>query len=341
MASVKQSWIKKYGELEGLRRWEERKKLSAITEENLIKKYGYEIGKLKWVEYKNKLKIRGTKDWFVNKFGEVLGTTKWLEKNSRLSVSEHTLKENGFSDTEIIEIRERHKKKSARTKDNFIKESGDSEIGLKKYNIFREKNRLKSSWSLDYWIDKCNGDIENAKLKLREHQSRNIEWWKTKYGDVDGIIKYNDWVSETTKTLMTGDNISQGQISLENDVKGFYNGVILGHIEKYGIILTKNEKKNYKIKNSILYPDIILPEIKIIINYHGDFWHGSHKRFTNENEIIPRINKTVNEVRKIDSEKDRLYTDRGYHVITIWEHDYKKNKENVIKNLKTKIYENN
>ena len=54
MASVKQAWTKKYGEVEGLRLWEERKKKSAITEQNLIKKYGEIEGKSRWESYKNK-----------------------------------------------------------------------------------------------------------------------------------------------------------------------------------------------------------------------------------------------------------------------------------------------
>ena len=341
MASVKQSWIKKYGEIEGLRLWEERKKLSAITEDNLIKKYGLEECSLRWLSYKNKLKIRGTKKWYVDKFGDKDGTTKWLEKNSKLSVRENTLKNNGFSNDEINVIRTKHRIKSIRSIDNFVNECGNYDKGIERYNVYREKNRLTSSWGLNYWVEKCNGNMEEAKLKLTEHQSRNIEWWKAKYGEVDGVIKYNNWVIQTTKAIMSGDNVSKGQILLENDIKEFYEGTVLGYQEKYGIILTNSEKKEYEIKNSILYPDIILPEIKVIVNYHGDFWHGSENIFNDENLIIPRVNKTVKEVRLIDNEKDKLYTNRGYMVITVWENDYQKNKESIIIELKKKIYENN
>jgi hypothetical protein len=341
MASVKQAWIKKYGEIEGLRLWEERKKKSAITEQNLIEKYGEIEGKSRWNSYKNKLKIRGTLDWYIQKYGKVDGTGKYNLKNKKLSVSYGALKLNGFSDFEINEIRNKHANKSVRSIDNFISESGDEMKGVIKYNNYISKKTLNSSFGLEYWIKKCDGDISLAKNKLSEHQSRNINWWKNKYGEIDGVIKYNNWLVKTTNAIMTGDNVSKGQISLENDIKEIYNGKILGYCEKYGIILTNIEKKIFNIKNSILYPDIILPDLKIIINYHGDFWHGSETIFNNENTIIPRINKSVKDVRLNDVEKDRLYVSRGYNVITIWEKDYKKNKENAIKKIKNEIYKKN
>lgn len=340
MASVKQAWIRKYGEEEGLKRWEERKKLSAITKDNLIRKYGEEEGLNRWYSYKDKLKKRGTKQWYVDKYGEEEGVIKYEEKNSRLSVGIETLKNNGYNEEEIETIRNTHVKKSVRSLDNFIKEYGEEE-GTKRYNLYRDKNRLNSSWGLKYWINKCGGNIGEAKLKLMEHQSRNIGWWTTKYGEIDGVEKYNEWVSKTTKAIMSGDSISKGQKDLEDNIKSIYNGKILGHEEQYGIILTNSEKNKYNIKNSILYPDIILPELKIIIRYHGDFWHASPKKYLNENEVLPRINKTVKEVRLIDSEKDRLYKNRGYKVIVVWESDYNLHKGKIINNIKNIIENEN
>jgi len=340
MASVKQAWIKKYGEEEGLRRWEERKKLSATTEEILIKKYGEIEGLKRWESYKKKLEKRGTKNWFIEKYGEVEGVTKWKEKNSRLSVSKESLIKNGFSESEIETIRDKHREKSIRSLDNFIKQYGESD-GLKYYNVYREKNKLTSSWGLEYWIHRCNGNIEEAKNKLNFHQNRNLDWWVSKYGEIDGVKKHGEWVKKITKVIMSGDSISKGQMLLEDEIRVVYGGKILGYKDQYGIILTNDEKRIFKIKNSIIYPDIILKDLKIVINYHGDFWHASPLIFTDENLVVPRINKTVKQIRLIDLEKDKLLTERGYLVITIWENDFKRKKEEIIETIKKTIENEN
>jgi len=338
MASVKQAWIRKYGEEEGLKRWDERKKLSAITKDNLIIKYGEGVGLERWDSYKDKLKKRGTRQWYTDKYGEEEGVIKYMEKNAKLSIGVETLRNNGYSEEEIEIIRSVHTKKSVRSIYNFIKEYGEVE-GTKKYDLYREKNRLNSSWGLNFWVNKCNGHIEKAKIRLKEHQSRNINWWVSKYGEIDGTLKYNEWVGKTTSAMMCGDTISKGQKELEDDISKIYSGKILGHRESYGIILTNNEKRNYNIKNSILYPDIILPELNIIIRYHGDFWHASPKKFVNEEEVLPKINKSVKDIRLIDEEKDNLYKNRGYKVIIVWESDYKNDKLTTINKIK-KIIEN-
>lgn len=339
MASIKLAWIKKYGEEEGLKRWEERKKLSATTEQTLKTKYGEEEGLKRWLIYKDKLSKRFTKDWYINKYGLEEGIKQYKIKNAKLSVSHEALSRNGFTSDEIIKIRKKHAEKSVRSIDNFIKKYGEEE-GRLKYDIYREKNRLNSSWGLNHWITKYPLHHDIAKKKLNEHQSRNIKWWIAKYGDVDGVAKFTEWVGKTTKAIMTGDSVSKGQKALEDNIREIYNGKVLGYKEQYGLILTNEEKNDFKISNSILYPDIILPEVNIIIRFHGDFWHASPTKFNDEDIIVPRINKTVKEIRRIDREKDKLYHNRGYTVIIVWETDYNKNKIEVIKNIKTKINEN-
>jgi hypothetical protein len=171
MASVKQAWIKKYGEIEGLRLWEERKKKSAITEQNLIEKYGEIEGKSRWNSYKNKLKIRGTLDWYIQKYGKVDGTGKYNLKNKKLSVSYGALKLNGFSDFEINEIRNKHANKSVRSIDNFISESGDEMKGVIKYNNyhinFQHVNGIKKPFIQigDKIVPIFNLHIHSKKLK--------------------------------------------------------------------------------------------------------------------------------------------------------------------------------
>ena len=57
MASVKKAWIRKYGEKEGLKRWEKQKKKYGRTKKQLIESYGVE----KYNEMLNFLKEREEK----------------------------------------------------------------------------------------------------------------------------------------------------------------------------------------------------------------------------------------------------------------------------------------
>jgi len=112
--------IKKNGEVEGIKKYEEyrakqsesntfdykRKKYGmsieefnkynksrAVTKDNLIKKYGKEEGIKKYNNYVNKQKVNGCKlEYFVSLYGEIEGNIKYKELNDKKSISEKNFK---------------------------------------------------------------------------------------------------------------------------------------------------------------------------------------------------------------------------------------------------------
>jgi G:T-mismatch repair DNA endonuclease (very short patch repair protein) len=149
----------------------------ATTLEEFIKKYGETTGDEKWEKWKNRFKGRYTIQWFIEKYGELEGKNKYEEKNKKSSVS--------------LKI--------------FIERYGKEE-GTKKYNEFRKKCAIKNeikndptskynnrefATTLDYWIKKCNGNVEEAKLKLQERQNTSsLKKFISKYGKEEGTKKY-------------------------------------------------------------------------------------------------------------------------------------------------------
>ena len=329
MASVKQAWIRKYGEEEGTRRWF------------------------------NLNKGKGTLDWYINKYGKDEGTKRYHEKNKKLSVGYDTLKANGHSDDEIKRIKNKHSNKSKHTLENFITRYG-KKLGNKKYEEYREKNKLTSNRRLEYWIDKCNGDIEKAKAKLKKWQTRDLNFYINKYGEEDGHQRYTNSNRKRGRTLenyikkygkaegkekyieacknwkagQRGIFNSKGQCEVEAYLKSIYDNV-KGLRNETGIILTESEKSP-ELTNNVLYPDIIVND-RYIIRYNGDFWHANKTIFPDDDIIVSKVNKPAGLIREIDRQKNKIYENRGFIVINIWDSDWHAEPENIKQMLKRTI----
>jgi hypothetical protein len=359
MASVKQCWVKKYGEKIGLEMWEERKKLSSMSLENCVNKYGLQSGTIKYNKWKNNQKGKGTIGYYIKKYGEKNGVIKYKEKNSKLSVSVESLLKNGKSVDEIKVIREKHRKGSSITLSNMVSKYGEIE-GVKRYEGYVEKNKLTSNRRLDYWLEKTDGDMFEAKKLLGEWQRRDISWFINRYGEVNGLEKYYNTNRKRGRTLENyvikyGNTVgmskyiescrnwkvgqkgifnSKGQIEVEEYLSKIYDNVS-GSRNETGIILTENEKNDI-IKNNTLYPDIIVNS-KYIVRYNGDFWHANKTIYPNDDTVVGRVNKPAGLIREIDRQKDLIYKNRGYTVINIWDSDWQTNKDEIKSKLKNII----
>lgn len=113
-----ESFCKKYGNDEGINRWNAYRekqretntfeyknkrygmtqedfdlynKSRSITLDNLVKKYGEEVGYGKWNEYLRKQRYSVTKEYFIERYGEEHGLEKWkrFEKN-RLEIGSYS-----------------------------------------------------------------------------------------------------------------------------------------------------------------------------------------------------------------------------------------------------------
>jgi quinol monooxygenase YgiN len=329
MASVKQAWIRKYGEEEGLRRYEELNK------------------------------DKGSLNWYIDKYGITDGPAKYYDKNKKLSVSIAALRINGKTDDEIATIRNKHSNKSRQTLSNMIERYGEEE-GRLRYEQYRHKNKLTSNRRLEYWIKRCNGDVEQAKIKLKNWQTRDLQWFINKYGDIDGLQRYNNMNGKRgrllenyirkygkdvglEKYLEACKNWKEGQRGIFNssgqlEVEDFLNTIfenVKGSRNETGIILTDAEKTK-ELQNNTLYPDIIVND-KYIIQYNGDFWHANKTLFPDDSTVVGRVKKTAGLIREIDRQKNTIYVNRGYIVINIWDSDWQTNKDKIKQYLKQEI----
>lgn len=89
---------------------------------------------------------------------------------------------------------------------------------------------------------------------------------------------------------------------------------------------------------SVIHPyelDIYLPDLRVAIEYNGNYWHANPE-FYSENEII-NIKGTeylVSEIWKRDQKKLEYCNDKSITLITVWEDDWTNNKNEIKKLVK-------
>jgi hypothetical protein len=332
----------------------------------LIHKYGHEIGNKKYISlmrgmslkvcifkfgkeeglkfYKNRIekdKIKNTLIGFIKRYGEIEGTKKYYEKNKKLSVSIESLKLNGYGDNEINKIKQKHSKKS----------SLKNKYGEKKYKEYLENGNHFNPRKIESYLKK-GIDINIAKDKISKIQNRDLKFYINKYGEINGIKKYNQ-VNEKRRFSNTVEyyiikygkkdgikrfNEKYGEeeglkIYFNNKKNGFsqiskieiefkqFISVYLKEFSLVGSPLTESKliifKDNlYGLKYCI--PDLIIND-KVIVEFNGDYWHSFDWKVEN------------------DKKRTYLLEEMGYVVINVKEKEYKKNKNLIIENTVNKI----
>jgi len=331
MASVKQAYIKKYGEIEGLKKWKDLCETKSMSLKNCISRHGNEEGLKRYEEFKSKKLGQCTLKYYVDKFGPEVGEEEYLKKNSKLSVSEAALFNSGKTLEEIQNIKEVHRAKSKITEESMISKYGVDEGG-ERWNKRILNARSSSKRSLEYWLK--HYPKEEAVEKLREYQARDKNWYLTMFGAVDGNQRYHNAKEKRFLGLAknAGLFVSVGQKKLEEYVKGITGEAVLGHKDMYFVSLKGDDRR--LLGQECIYPDIIIPSKKIIIEYFGDFWHGSPAAFQDEDKIHPVINDTISNIRSRDENKRKILEQYGFKYIVVWESEWTNTRLDVEEKLK-------
>lgn len=326
---TKEKCIDKYGEEEGKRVWESVCKSKAITEEKLIEKYGEEDGKQRWNERKENDKRKGTLQGYVERYGEEDGTKKYNEKNEKLSISVDALKKNGKTDEEIKEIKERHSKKSAHTKETFIARHGE-EAGIKKWNEWQSAVKERSVRCIEYWMKQGFSSREASEIvsDLQDHSS--LERFIERHGKEEGTQRFHEVNEKKTKHFV----ISPGCISkLEMD---FFDD--LSKI----IEIELSNKTTVRIKTpegKALFVDYVDLEQKKCIEIYGSYWHMDPRLY--EGKTYNRQLRMMGEEKnRIDKERINTLEEMGYDVLVIWEKDIKDNRTKSLQEAKEFLTQN-
>lgn len=178
--------------------------------------------------------------------------------------------------------------------DEYRKKVIDGATGIKRSDEFKETQRKNA---LKQFKDKHQHDIRSKRMK---------QSWK------EGSLVYCQHDSI---------NMSKQEVEFVDLIKNA--GFDVSH---KAFLYKENGRKRH------LFPDGIIEDEKIILEYNGSFWHADKNRGYKPDDIIHH-NKTANEIWETDAKKIKVYNDNGYQVYTVWSDDFIKNKEKIIKDF--------
>lgn len=313
ISQSKNSFIKRYGKIEGLKKYEIFVNKSKQTKENFIKRLGNNDGQIEWEKFI--VKKRNSSKRSLN---------YWLEKfEGNYNVAQEYLSNYQKRNLEF-----------------FVKKYG-IDIGLKKF----DKRRIKQSESLkNYLADEekrklCGNTLENFVRKYGEDKgfikykeknskcSHTLENMIRRYGEEDGLTRY---IIHKKNLYFLNKKIGSSKIA-ENLFDIIYKKLIN---YKENIFYIKenreyflNDKENKKF---YLYDfTFIKDNIKFIIEFNGDFWHANPDIY-NENFFHTVKRMSAKEMWQDDKKKIDFAKKKDFNVLIIWEKDYRNNKEKTI-----------
>jgi len=87
---------------------------------------------------------------------------------------------------------------------------------------------------------------------------------------------------------------------------------------------------SYKLERKIY--DIYIPDLNMLIEFNGDYWHCNPKRYK-ANYFNIKKNMTAKQIWALDESKEQLAKEKGYEFLTIWESDYRKNHKIILRKI--------
>lgn len=203
----------------------------------------------------------------------------------------------------------------------------------------------KNTNQVKYWIKKGYSE-EEAKQKVSERQRTfTLETCIAKYGEFEGMKKYMErqkrWSAKVEEQYRRGlfSKIPHSQNSniYSNFEKEVVNkiieslnllGVDINDICCYKTSQFRLENTNENCKNKLFSYDLKIGNK--IIEFNGDFWHMNPDVYDSD-YVHPYSNLSAEEKWEIDEIKLQCAFQNGYDVLTIWEKEYTKNKEIIIR----------
>lgn len=242
----------------------------------------------------------------INKWGVDEGNVRWANycnKQAQTNSFKYKHLKYNISKEEF----DLYNKSRAITKANLTTKYG-IDLGLEKYTNYIKKQKDTKSW--DYMVNKYG--IERAKLINRSKLPINLK----------------------SKSYS---NISQQLFKEIDDI--IYNKLQLTNIHTYYYIKT-GEYIIYNEENNKYYLlDCYIPELKLCIEFFGDYWHANPIIYKKDDTIvINNIKRNVTDIWQDDKHRiDFLKRCYNINTIIIWENDYKNKKDEVISKLINEI----
>lgn len=265
---------------------------------------------------------RQSKIFFTTQYGERLGEIKFKELQAIQALT-NSKEYKGMTDEEF----EQYNHSRATTLKNMIKRYGVEE-GTRIFNEYRETQKYKKS--KQRYIDEF-GEEQGLKIfrEINKKKVHNLENFQRRYGEEEGLRRYRSYVEGHQKEFsnIASSLFAQIESLINNDKVSFL------YLPKNSELLLENKSRFYKY-------DFCIPELKFIIEFNGDVFHGNPQLF-NESDCPNQYNKTLTakQMWLNDKEKKDLAKSKGFDMMVIWERDYRNNPKTTVNNIVRTIRE--
>lgn len=245
--------------------------------------------------------------------------TNWDKKRSR-NCKEFWI-EKGYSEDESIE----------KTKEVM------KEIHQKTFQKFKEnpeKYASKYDTKIEYYLSKGYSPEEGKKLLSERQKTFSLEKCIEKYGEEIGTEIFIQRQEKWQKSLKENGNMKFGysEISqiLFREILNYY------HIDKIKDVFywTKNNEFYIKSDKSIYLYDFTDLSKNKMIEYNGDQYHANPNIYNSDDYPHPyhkKVGYSAKDIWEKDKRKIDLAISKGFEVLTIWDSEYRKDKEGTLK----------
>jgi very-short-patch-repair endonuclease len=171
----------------------------------------------------------------------------------------------------------------------------------------------------DYRNKVIKGVSKPRKESFKKEQSDRIKQWyidNPEQREIRSIKMKESW--ETGKIVYNEHNTNRSKSEIE-----FFKD-----LEN---IISCKEKQVIKIGEKWYLPDIFISKDGIIIEYFGDFWHANPNIYKPDDIIHHEIK--AQEIWNKDNERKGELEECGYKVWIIWESEFLKNKQQILKGI--------
>ena len=192
------------------------------------------------------------------------------------------------------------------------------------------KHNNKLSTRLEYWLEKTNGNLEEAERLLKERQSTGSlkKFIERANGNIEEGMK--NWLARQEKwqnTLNSKSIEEKLEINYKRVKQFFIDDYKKNSISEPEKILKSILKCESQIKVGSYFYDLFL-ENKII-EFNGDYWHCNPKKYK-PNYYNKRTNCLAKDLWKRDEIKNEYAKQNGYSILVVWEDEFKECPEKTI-----------
>lgn len=255
---------------------------------------------------------RQSLEYFTVQYGEKLGAIKFKALQERQAYT-NTIEYKEMTPEEF----RAYNMSRATTLENMVKRYGKEE-GARLFSEYRQRQIYTKS--RQRYVDEF-GEIEGQRIfkEINRKKMHRLENFQEKYGQEEGLVRYQSYIHSDRRYYS---RIASSLFKCIDTAVGNWCTCI--YEPKTSELCLSSDSCYYSY-------DFCIPELMFIIEFNGDIFHGNPELFSESdcpNPFVPT--RTAKEMWDYDRVKRETASGCGYTVHTIWERDYRRNKDGIL-----------